>query len=165
MKARTIQKSIEINAPKEVVWDVMLHDIFTRIWYKAFSEGAHAVTDWKRGSKAVFKDNSGNGIVGRVIENQLYEVVAVVYEGLVVKGEEEYESEQARQVQGARETYRLTEKAGLTQLAITSDMAPECYDTMSVAWDNALRHIQILAESNGEPAINDFAARKTDAKA
>jgi len=45
LKFQPIKKSIEINAPKEKVWDVLLSDSYTGIWYLAFGEGVHAETD------------------------------------------------------------------------------------------------------------------------
>jgi uncharacterized protein YndB with AHSA1/START domain len=143
---QTIKKTIDIQAPKEKVWHVLLDDKFSRIWYAAFSEGTYAETDWKTGSKVVFKDNSNSGLVGRVIANQPNEVLTVEYTGVLTNGVEDYESEQAKAMKGSQEKYRLTEKSGLTHLSIESDMDDEYFDSMSAAWDKALQKVQALAE-------------------
>ena len=146
MKSKTIKKSIDINAPKEKVWDVLLNDKYTRIWYAEFSEGSHAETDWKLGSKAVFTDGSGCGMVGRIVENKPAEVISVEYEGTIINGVEDYESEMSKAVKGTRETYKLSEKNGVTHLDISCEMGEEYFDMMSAAWDRALQKIKGFAE-------------------
>ncbi len=148
MKAeiQTIKKTVAVNAPKEKVWDVLLQDNFNRIWFAAFSEGTYADTDWQLGSKVKFIDNSSSGLVGKVVVNRPYEVISVEYTGLVEAGNEDYESQVAKEMKGSRETYRLIENEGFTTLAIESDMSEEYFDMMSAAWDNALEKIKQLAE-------------------
>jgi len=146
MEKQTIKKSIDINAPKEKVWDVMLSDKFTRIWYGEFCEGSHAETDWKVGSKALFKDNSESGLVGKVILNKPYEVISVEYKGIVIAGIEDYKSESAKNVKGGLEKYRLTEKNGVTHLSIECDMSKEYFESMSAAWVRALQKIKEISE-------------------
>ncbi|MBC7888409.1 MAG: SRPBCC domain-containing protein [Ferruginibacter sp.] len=147
MKHKTIKKSIEINAPKEKVWEVLLDDKFTRIWYAEFSEGSHAETDWKIGSKALFTDNSKTGIVGKIIENKPSELISIGYEGIVgADGIEDYESDKAMEVKGSYETYTLSQNdEGKTLLSISCDMAENYFDTMSLAWDKALLKIKTLS--------------------
>ena len=38
---------ISINAPREKVWEVLWNDTTYPAWTAVFSEGSHAVTDWK----------------------------------------------------------------------------------------------------------------------
>jgi len=148
MKKQTIKKSIDISAPKEKVWDVMLSDKFTRIWYAEFSEGSHAETDWKIGSNALFKDISESGLVGKVIVNKPYEVISVEYKGIVLAGIEDYKSEGANNVKRGLETYRLKEKEGVTHLSIECDMSEEYFDSMSSDWEKALKKVKELSEQN-----------------
>ena len=110
MEIQKIKKSIEINAPKETVWEVLLDDKYTNIWYEEFSEGAHAITDWQAGSKTVFIDNTGNGLIGKVTDNVLYEFVSMDFTGIVSNGKEDYDSDYARGIKGTSESYRLVEK-------------------------------------------------------
>jgi len=145
---QTIKKSININASQEKVWPVLIQDNFNRIWFAAFSEGVIAETNWQIGTKAKFIDNKGDGIVGTVIVNRLYEVLSIEYDGLMIAGTEDYESAEAQAVKGSRETYRLSEKEGATQLTIECDTAEEYFGMMAAAWDNALLKIKELAEAN-----------------
>lgn len=153
MKNRTIRKTITINAPKEHVWEAMMQDKYYQEWTAAFSEGSNVETDWELGSKAVFTDKTGNGIVARVVEKEPYKSLAVEFEGLVRKGQEDYESEEARQVKGSRELYVLTEENGSTRLDTSSEMGEEYYEQMSQAWDRALQKLKQLAEGLTEKAI------------
>jgi hypothetical protein len=146
MQKEVIKKSIEINAPKQKVWQVLLEDSFTRKWYAAFSEGTYAVTDWKEGSKAIFKDDSDSGMVAKVIKNKPEELLFVEHQGVLTNGKEDYESDLAKSMQGGREIYYLSEKDGHAALTIECDMAAEYVESMSGAWDNALQTIKTLSE-------------------
>ncbi|CAN5507420.1 hypothetical protein BH23BAC1_BH23BAC1_24520 [soil metagenome] len=145
MEILTIKKSIEIDAPKEKVWEVLQEDQYTRNWYAEFKEGSHAVTDWKEGSKALFLDNEGNGMIGRIITKKPFEIISIEYDGFIMGGVEDYESEGARATKGTKETYRLSGTNGKTKLDIESDMGKDWFDSMSEAWDRALEKIKELS--------------------
>lgn len=147
MEMKVITKSIEIMAPKEKVWKVLLDDKCTRIWYAEFSEGTHAETDWQVGSKAVFTDNSNSGMVSKVIVNKPGEMLSIEHQGIVMDGKEDYESEMAKAIKGGREIYLLSGKNGITQLSIESDMAEEMFESMSLSWGKALQKIKELSEN------------------
>ncbi len=148
MKNQTIKKSIDINASKEKVWDVLTNDSLNRIWFNEFSEGTKADTDWQIGSKAIFTDSSGMGIIGKIAESKPGEYLSIEYLGVAANGAEDYESEEAKSVIGNFENYTLTENNGITHLDISSDMGAEYFDMMSAAWDKAVLKIKELAEKN-----------------
>lgn len=150
MGMQTIKKSIEVEAPKANVWDVILTDKFNRIWYAEFSEGTHAETDWKVGSKATFTDKSNCGLISEVRTNQPHEVLSLEYVGIVADGKEDYESDAAKAVKGGHETYVLSGADGITQLSIECDMGAEYFDMTSSAWDRALQKIKELSETIGK---------------
>lgn len=147
MEKKTIKKSIDISSTKEKVWDVLLNDNLTRIWYAEFSEGTHAETDWEIGSKAVFTDNSTKGIVGLIIENKPNEALSIEYTGVIEGGIEDYESDIAKEMKGAHETYLLSQKNGTTHLSISCDMPENCFEMMSLQWDKAILKIKELSET------------------
>lgn len=146
MKTKQIKKSIDVKAPREKVWDVLMNEKFTKQWYAAFSESTHAQTDWRVGSKVVFVDNNKSGVFGKIIVNKPSEEVAIEYEGIVANGKEDYDSEIARAFKGAIERYKLAGTNGSTHVDIEVDMGEPYYDSMSAAWDKALQHIRKLAE-------------------
>ena len=125
-----------------------MQDRYSRIWYAEFSEGSHAQTDWQVGGKAVFTDNSCNGIVARIVENKPAELLDLEYTGTLENGKENYESDMAIAIKGSHETYRLNESGGVTHLHIASDMGAQYFEMMSEAWDRALQKVKGLAEAN-----------------
>ena len=145
---KTIRKSISAGASREDMWKVITEDEYTRAWYAEFSEGTYAATDWKEGSKVVFADSTGGGLIGRIRINKEKELLAIEYDGVLKEGLEDYEGEDARAVKGYQEIYTLTEKNGSTLLAIECDMADKYFEFMSQAWDRALQKIKELSEEN-----------------
>jgi uncharacterized protein YndB with AHSA1/START domain len=150
---KQITKSIEIKAPKENVWEVLLNDRFTRQWYAEFSEGSHADTDWKLGSKAIFTDHSGSGIFGTIIANEPFKLLSIEYLGFLNKGVEEYEGKIADSVKGSVESYRLLEENNITKLFIECDMEEAMYEMMSAAWEKALEKIKAFSENLAKETI------------
>lgn len=148
MAVRTIAQSIEIKAPRERVWDVLVQDETFREWAAEFMPGSSAETDWQAGSKAVFQDASGSGVIGRIVTSDWPECIDIEYDGLLVEGREDFQSPEATEMKDAHETYRLTEQGGTTLLAIESDMSEAYYAGMSEAWERALRKVKELAESS-----------------
>lgn len=58
--------SIDINAPKEKVWNVLWNDATYPQWTAVFTEGSHAESDWKEGSQILFLDGKGDGLVSKI---------------------------------------------------------------------------------------------------
>lgn len=149
MGTRTIEKSVDVAAPPERVWEVLLDDATYRVWTAAFLGGSFAETDWCQGSTVRFLGPSGSGLLGRVVTSRRPELIDVEYEGLVAEGRDDTDSETAREYRGARETYRLSAVDGGTHLSISAPMGEDYYDDMVAAWDDALARVQELAEATG----------------
>src|SRR4051812_46720391 len=113
-----------INAPREKVWSVLLDNATYREWTSAFMEGSYAVTDWQKGSKALFLGGSGlDGMVSRIEENIPNEFISIEHLGEVKDGVEDTTSEKVKQWAGSHENYTLKESDGKTQLLIDCDVA------------------------------------------
>lgn len=148
MKFHPINKQIAINASALQVWKVLTDDADVRQWYKPFSQGAYAITDWEEGSKVTFTDASGGGMVGRIAKNQPGKLLDIELLGMYNNNSEDYDSPEAKMLAGSHEVYELNEQDGLTTLAISTAMYEEYYVIMSAAWDKALLIIKQLAEKN-----------------
>ena len=147
MSIKTIKKSIIINATPQQIWTALFDHENYKIWAGEFSPGSYAVTDWQLGSKAVFKDDSGYGIVGRVVKNEPNHTISFEYDGVLENGEENFTNESAVSIKGAHETYVLTQNDDNTvTLDIESDMWEKYFDMMSESWDRALNKVKELAE-------------------
>ncbi|MXV50930.1 SRPBCC domain-containing protein [Pedobacter sp. HMF7647] len=146
MELKRIEKTININAPITKVWPVLYRDELTRQWYSEFSTGTYAESDWKEGSKVIFKDESNSGIVGKVVSNKP-EYLAIEYTGVINDDKEDYESGMAKDMAGCQEIYKSSEVDGITTLEISCDMGEPYFEEMSKAWDRALEKIKQLSES------------------
>ncbi len=147
MATRPIEKAIDVDAPRERVWEVLTGDATYRQWTAEFAEGSYAETDWQEGSNVRFLGPDGTGLVGRVAASRRPELLDVEYVGVVGGGSDDTESELARAWAGTHETYRLTEAGGGTHLAISAPMEDAYYDDMVGAWDRALATVKELAEA------------------
>lgn len=146
MEKALLKKEITIHAPKQKVWNVLLQDKYTRIWYASFMEGSYAISDWKTGSKVSFLDNDANGVFGKIAENKPFEKLSIQYEGIIINKMEDYTSDDAKEWQSASETYLLTEKNDQTSLTVELDVPPKYMKEFDSMWNKALQKIKTLAE-------------------
>ncbi len=149
-----IHFSIQINAPKEKVWDVMLGDVTYREWTKAFHEGSYYKGDWSEGSKMLFlgPDETGTsegGMVSRIKENRKYEFISIEHIGIVANGVEDTTSEEATKWSPAFENYTFIEKNGSTEVSVDMEAANDEYKEMfENMWPKALQKLKEVAERN-----------------
>ena len=142
---------VSINAPKEKVWDTLWEDASYRKWTSAFSESSYAVTDdWKEGTKVLFMDGQGCGMVSMVEVNRPYEYMSINHLGEIKNGVEDTTSEKVQVWNGAMENYTLTATADGTHLAIElkGNIPAEFTDYFVKAWPVALDKLKALAEEN-----------------
>ena len=140
--------STSINAPKEKVWKVLWDDSSYRKWTSAFTEGSYAVTDnWKEGTKVLFLDVRGSGMVSKVSANKLNEFMSFEHLGEVKDGVEDTSSEKVKAWAGAHENYILKETGGKTELTVEMDITDEFKDFFSKIWPRALEQVKILSEN------------------
>jgi hypothetical protein len=146
--------NILINAAPEKVWKVLWADDTYRKWTSAFSEGSYAETDWKQGSKVLFLDGNGQGMVSRIAVNKPNEYMSIEHLGEVKDGIEDTTSERVKQWAGAHENYTLKKvnlpagQAGeKTELLIDMDITAEFKDMFSEIWPKALDNVKKLSEN------------------
>ena len=63
MKKLFVDKTVEIDAPVQKVWDVLTNPNFTDQWTNEFMADMIVESDWKMGSAVVWKDISGKVVV------------------------------------------------------------------------------------------------------
>ena len=137
-----------INAPREKVWDILWGDDNYSKWTSVFAEGSRAETDWKEGSKVLFLDGRGHGMVSTVAANKPNEFMSFKHLGTVKDGIEDLDSEQTREWAGAVENYTLKTVNGKTELIVDMDMTEEFKDYFLKTFPKALEKVKELAEKN-----------------
>ncbi len=140
--------SIDINAPKEKVWKTLWEDATYRQWTGVFSEGSHAKTDWKQGSKVLFLDGKGSGMVSKIETVRPNDFMSFQHLGEVKEGIEDTESDRVKAWAGAHENYTLKEVNGKTELLVDMDMTEEYKDMFMQMFPKALQQVKTLSENN-----------------
>jgi hypothetical protein len=143
--------SIDINAPREKVWNTMLEDQTYREWTSAFTPGSYYEGDWSEGSKITFlgPDESGKlgGMVARVTESRPHERIAVEHYGVVQDGVEDTSSAAAKGWAGAQEAYTFRQNNGSTEVLVEVDTADEFKDMFNDMWPRALQKLKQISET------------------
>lgn len=140
---------IEINANSEKVWQVLWSMDTYPLWTAAFAPGSTVETDWKKGSKALFSDGKGRGMISRIIENTPNEYMSIQHLGMYDNGVEDFDSDAVKQWAGATENYTLKAIDNKTQLHIDMDISGEDKKMIGYfekAWPTALNKVKELAE-------------------
>ena len=135
-----------INAAPEKIWNVLWNDDTYRKWTSAFAEGSYAETDWKEGSKVLFLDGSGRGMVSRIEKNKPNEYMSIEHLGEVKAGKEDTTSDRVKAWAGSHENYTLKKVNGKTELLIDMDITPEFKDMFEKIWPVALKNVKELSE-------------------
>lgn len=141
-----INLNIIIDAPREKVWNVLWKDSTYREWTSAFSEGSHAISDFRKGSKVLFLDGAGSGMVSRVADVRPPEFMSFEHLGEVKDGEEDTESEKVKTWAGSKENYTLRDLKDKTELLIEMDIDEEYKDMFQQLWPKALQKLKEVAE-------------------
>ena len=141
-----IHFSILINASPEKIWKVLWTDETYRKWTTAFAEGSYAETDWKQGSKVLFLDGKGSGMVSRIAVNKPNEFMSIEHLGMVKDGVEDTSSDDIKAWAGAHEDYTLKKINGKTELSIDMDATEEFKEMFSNMWPKALQNVKELSE-------------------
>ena len=140
------QFEITINATPDRVWEVLWGDDSYRQWTSVFSEGSHAVSDWKKGSKVLFLDGQGSGMVSRIADIVPGRFMSFEHLGEMKDGVEDTMSEKVKQWAGAHENYTLIPIDGGTKLITDIDLDGEFVEMFSGIFPKALAKVKELAE-------------------
>ncbi|MEP7235526.1 MAG: SRPBCC domain-containing protein [Ignavibacteriota bacterium] len=143
--------STEINAPKEKVWQILWDDATYRKWTAPFMEGSYAKGDWSEGSKMQFLSPDGSGMFSKVEKNIPNEHMLFRHLGVVNKGTEETDTEESKSWNGTTESYRLSEKNGVTtldtEMGSENGIPKEFEGYFLAAFPKALQKIKELSEN------------------
>lgn len=154
--------STMVNAPKEKVWEILWNLDAYKKWTSAFAEGSHAKTDnWKEGSKVLFLDPQGSGMVSMVSVNKPNEYMSFKHLGEVIDGVEDTTSERIKTWSGSTENYTLHEENGVTTLSIDMDITDDYKEMFEKMWPIALKNVKELSEGISKVPIKIIAEINT----
>jgi len=138
--------SIQINAPREKVWDAMLDDATYREWTMVFMPGSYYQGDWSEGSKMLFlgpspESGKEGGMAAIVKEHRPKEFVSLEYHAEIRDGVE------VPMVGDGFENYTFEDKEGGTEVSVDLLNLPDEYaDMFNEAWPTALEKLKELSE-------------------
>jgi uncharacterized protein YndB with AHSA1/START domain len=137
-----------IDASREHVWNVLWGEATYPQWTSAFAEGSNVQTDWKKGSKVLFTDGKGEGMVSLIDEVIPNQFMSFKHLGMLKNGVEDLESAKKEGWSGAIENYTLKDVKGKTELTIDQDIAESYKDSFLAMWPKALDKLKTLAEEH-----------------
>jgi hypothetical protein len=143
----TLKFSIQVNASREKVWDALWNKEHYEKWTAAFSEGSHAVSDWKEGSKILFLDGEGQGMFSIIDKKIPSRQMSFKHLGVVIKGVEQPADEKTKDWSGAKENYYLSDRNGGTELKVEMDTVEEHAQYFRDVFPKALEIVKQAAEN------------------
>jgi len=130
-----------INASKEKVWDVLFGVESYPKWTAVFTEGSQVETDWKKGSRAVFGNGTGNGMIAVIHENIPNQFLSIKHIGEIKDGKEALHNWGE-----SFENYTLNETDNQTELLIDIDIVEDWAECFQETWPKALAKVKEIAE-------------------
>lgn len=141
----TLQFKIQINAPREVVWNTLWEDTSYREWTSVFMEGSYAQSDWREGDKILFLSPDGSGMVSRITREIPNEEMCFTHEGELKDGKEELWPE-GSEYYGAQENYYLKGDGHSCELSVELHVAEKELPYFNDVFPKALQKVKDLAE-------------------
>jgi len=141
-----IQFSIEIEAPKERIWNTLWEDKTFRDWASIIDEGLYMVGEMKGGKEVQFISSvSGYGVTSLVDKLIVNEFVLFKH---MVDTKERGEQKREKEWGGGTESYILKERGDMTTLTVELDVPPEQIKTFKDRLPKALKRVKELAEEH-----------------
>jgi hypothetical protein len=146
---KRIQLHTTIQAPVDVVWEVMLGaDSYPR-WTTAFAAGSYFEGSWDQGSRIKFLIPSGDGMIAEIAENRPKEFISIRHLGFIVNGVEDTESDAVRAWAPAYENYSFSSIPEGTKVVVDQDVTGEYEQLMNDTWPKAFELLKDLCEEEG----------------
>lgn len=92
------------------------------------------------------KTGTEGGMISRIKENRKHEFISIEHLGIIVDGEEDMTSDEAKKWAPAFENYTFTEKDGGTELSVDMDVDEGEKEVFEDMWPRALKNLKELSE-------------------
>ncbi len=138
---------IDINAPKEKVWQKLWGKDTYSQWTSAFTEGSYFEGDFKQGNRVHLLAPGGEGLYSDILFLKENEMLVFSHIGYVKDKQELPLDEETAVWTGSLESYTLTETSAGTHLKVELDNQKEHHDKMRELFPKALFKLKELCES------------------
>jgi len=141
---KPMQFSIEINAPKDKVWNALWQDETFRQWAGLIDPETYMVGDLKKGNEVQFiSAENGYGVTSFVEQLTPNEFLLLRHQADTKNtGTDTREKEWT----GGAESYQLSEKDGKTTLTVAFDVPADMEGYFNENYPKALAKVKELAE-------------------
>jgi uncharacterized protein YndB with AHSA1/START domain len=131
---KNLTYSIEINASKKKVWDVMLQPDTYKEWTSVSWPGSHYEGKWAKDENIRFVTPGGGGTMANIIELKPREHILAEHVAVIDgNGAEDRSSDVAAGWIGTLEEYTFTERNGKTTLKVDIKTSPAWVDMFNEA--------------------------------
>ena len=139
-----MQFQVEIQAPKQKVWDALWQDETFREWAGVIDTGTYMKGELKEGNEIEFiSAENGYGVTSLVAKLIPGEFVTLKHQA---DTQNHGTGERKDEWTGGEESYSLTEKEGVTTLTFISDVPLELEEYFEINYPKALDRVKELAE-------------------
>ena len=139
---------ITIDATPEKIWDIIIGKDTYPILTSVFSADSSVETDWQKGSKALFLDGTGSGMIAYIEAHKPQKFLSIKHVGMINDGVEDTTSDKVKDWAGAHEDYTLTEVDGKTEWLVEIDVNQEWEAYMKKTWVEAQQKVKAMAEKS-----------------
>lgn len=146
MGSKLITKTIEIDAPAEIVWDILISPEFTSAISYEMMQGEMIKGEYKPDGIIEFRDKSGSGIKAQVTEFKYKEVLKYGYIGTFTNGKEDTDGVELKKWEESYDKFMLKGENGMTIVTLESMNPEEYYDTFMGTWETSMKHIKDFSE-------------------
>ncbi|SDS18642.1 SRPBCC domain-containing protein [Gramella sp. MAR_2010_147] len=143
---KKVHYQIEINCPKEEVFQIMLDKEHYREWTAIFNPTSHYEGSWEEGSKILFLGETEKGekagmhsLIEKLEPNKF---ISIKHLGMLEKGKETSFGDDLY------ENYYLEDKGGSTLLKVEMDTEDDWMEDLENTWPKALQKLKEVCEDN-----------------
>ncbi|MBD1425789.1 SRPBCC family protein [Sphingobacterium arenae] len=147
---KKLEYKINIEAPKEVVYEKMLGRATYKQWTSLFNPTSDFEGGWNKGDKIRFigisEEGKKEGMLAQIAENIPNEYVSIRHYGLVDGNSEITEGPAVEAWAPSFENYTFLEDQGITTVVVEVDTNEEYFEYFNEAWPKALNKLKEISE-------------------
>lgn len=151
---KTLEFSVQIPAPRSVVWDTMVEPATYVQWASEFCEGSHFKGSWAEGEKIQFLASNGDGMSSEIAENRLHEFISIRHVGEIAGGVEDLSSDKIRSWAPAYENYTFADVPGGTEVRVSIEVVSEWEGFMLETFPKALQKLKTICEGSRGASVD-----------